>query len=128
MAQPFPIHLFRHRAQPAPRHDGCLPCGRLGHHSSDGRQVCDWRLRVLAVDKALPLVARLTLYTKDQLDGPVVAHTCGWAGGDAVELVPDGVVVRELSGGGTHRPKSDTKRFYFISIHTFPPHQSAANP
>lgn len=52
----------------------------------------------LAVDKSLPLVGRLTLYTKDRLDGPAVAHTCGWAGGDGVELVPDGVVVRGLSG------------------------------
>ena len=50
----------------------------------------------MAIDRQLPLVGRLNFFVQDTLDSKPVVYTCGYAGGEAISLFPNGYVVSSL--------------------------------
>lgn len=53
----------------------------------------------MAVDKDLPLLGRLVFHVRDSLDSKPSVHTCGFAGGEAISLFPDGYVAASIDVG-----------------------------
>lgn len=59
----------------------------------------------MAIDKELPLVGRLAFFVQDTLESKAAVYTCGYAGGEAISLFPQGYVVSSLPSELTERER-----------------------